>query len=78
MRGTRAKQLRRMAEDNTINMPKVEYGYVQHTSQKHFNPKTGQAFPVYQIKLMPRCTRTEYKKLKREYSISRRVSCQSH
>lgn len=64
MRGTRAKQLRRMAEQNTIGQQAKDHGYVDRS-----DPLKG--VRRYQKVTMPGTTKAEYNKLKLRYKSSR-------
>lgn len=65
MRGSVAKKLRRIAEENTIGKPDVMYDGFRHAATRKKNRRG----IGYQIKLQPGCTRHEMKRLKKEYKI---------
>lgn len=56
MRGKRARQLRRMAEANTVGAPKKRYFQIERSGV---------------VGLKPGCTRYEYKQLKKDYKEGR-------
>jgi len=64
LRGTRAKQLRRMAEDNTMGKLAEDFGYVDRS-----NPLKGKT--RYQKVTIPGTTKSEYNRLKLMYKASR-------
>ena len=64
MRGARAKQLRRMAEQNTVGQLAEDFGYVDRS-----NPLEGKT--RYQKVTVPGTTKSEYNRLKNIYKASR-------
>ena len=74
MRGKRAKQLRRMAQENTVSAPLCAYVHKDHGGGRLYKRIDGRSIAVPRITrlLDPTCTRREYQKLKAWFKSGRR------
>lgn len=69
MNGSKAKALRRLAQETTVGLPNVEYNEQKYIRFLHSDPLVDNGLPVKRYKpaakTMAPCTRKMYKKMKR-------------